>query len=204
MRNKTLIDENGKMVNMFGVEFSEAEKKRLESLVNSSNRGIRNKERKDAITLHKVAGVATGETVKQFKDRIKNTVVPREKPFAEVTKSKSLHQFKTRESYESYIRNLERVTDRGFRTRKTNIYKDNYVESLKQAYGDNDRTQKIIKEVYKMSNKKFNSLSREDEVISINFNYTSEANSENLSKIETVFNVIPDDDYFDEEFEYYE
>lgn len=152
-RGKNLIKgSDGFLYNQYGVEFSLEDKRALESKVNSANAKRRRmlKQEKDLQLF--TGGEGQGVSVA-------NDFMGRESDFVIQAKTKSLQRFKTREDYENYMRNLDRVTKRSYISDRVNIYKENYIKAL-QLEGFDPR---IIEAIEKMKYQDFMKLSQSEE-----------------------------------------
>lgn len=160
-RGKNLtVGVDGYVYNQYGVEFTIEEKKRLESLVNTANakrrRMLRKEEQMQLFTGGEAQGVGVAESF-----------MGRESDFVIQAKTKSLQRFRTREDYENYVRNLERVNKRDYINVRIEQYRDNYLKALKQEGFDDS----IINAIAQMKPKDFMKLSQSEEYARFGFVY---------------------------------
>jgi hypothetical protein len=172
-------------INKFGVEITEAEKRKLESLVVNSNRKRDKLLNKFENTERYVMGKPTGETWGKFKDRAsKNFKADWEENFLTSKKSKSLHQFKNRESFEYYLHNLEYSLGKDYATKKVADYKENYIKSLKTGLGIHSN-HKLIQKINNMSDDDFLLMTMYDESVNITSTYSRDDKSRKITRINT-------------------
>ena len=62
-------------------------------------------------------------------------------------KSKSLQRFETREQFDNYIKNLQRVTRRDYIPMRVALYKENHLKAIKKMLGDDNDVYEKIKEM---------------------------------------------------------
>jgi hypothetical protein len=177
---KNLRKVNGTTVNMYGVKFEEDEIKRLVNLANSSNRQVRKNRERQAQVERTVGGKVFGEKVSDYKQRM-----GKEPQFKDIIKSKSIHQFKTKEGYDAYIKNLERVTDRNYTKKLTDRYRENYRTAVMKEFGIEGRA--IIKKIDNMSDKRLREFIEKEEGGEIKYVYSA---SEREVKLQTIHDAL--------------
>lgn len=173
-----LKKEGGKLINEHGVEFTDYEKKRLESAVNSANR-----KRKNMInTLSEMDyNIWDSNYGKQ-----KNIAVDlSDSDFVIAKKSKSLHKFKSKKEYYTYMNNLKRVTHKDYIPSRVNLYKQNYQFALIEAYGD--MAEGFIDLLDTVNDKEFLQLIVSNREMEIAYAYAHRENEEMLIKLESNF-----------------
>lgn len=121
---KNLKRVDGGFLNQEGVFFTEKEKKALESAVRKSKR--KQKELREIFDPlpYKIQGKETGATVGQMR------VMGKEADFSIADKSASLQRFRSKEEFERYIKNLNRVNSKDYIGERARLYKRNYQTAL--------------------------------------------------------------------------
>ena len=120
--------DTGGYINKHGIEISDAEKRRLESLVNSINR----KRRKQ---LEFERSTKEGEGLQN---------IGHESDIILAKRSKSVHQFRSREAFENRIRTLERVNEKSYIDARVELYRKNYLTALDNAFGNEANDIKLM------------------------------------------------------------
>lgn len=173
--------------NKFGVEFTGDDKKRLESLVNSANRKRNRLIKQEGELDRYIMGKPTGKKLKDYQRTGDNRMMGLESDFVIVKKSKSLQRFESREEFDNYIKNLERVTDRNYVKKRATTYKENYIKALQNEFGSS--ADDIAKKVNDMSLEDYMRYAAMDEQLEIGFIY--EPNKKlALNKIRSSFKGI--------------
>lgn len=167
--------DSGNLLNQHGIEFTQADKKRLESLVNSANRKRMNMLEYEGSLPRFVGGRPTGELVKN------RQAMGGESDFILARKTKSLQRFKTREQYESYIKNLERVMSPTYIDDRTRLYKQNHITALYHAFGDDAKD--VAMKIQMMKPAEYRELLASDEDLEISFIYDPSDRSAKLNRI---------------------
>ena len=122
--------EAGNLLNEHGVEFTPAERKALESAVNRANRKRMKMIQEEGSLPRLVNGQPTGESVSQLQ------LMGKQSDFIISRKSKSLQQFKSKEDYERYMKNLEYVNSPTYIDDRLRLYKRNHMRALKNVFGE--------------------------------------------------------------------
>lgn len=135
IKNLTKVD--GGVINASGVFISHNERKALESAVNRANKKRTKMWKEEAHIMRLFGGRPTGHTIGELR------TMGQEGDFILSRKSKSLQQFGTRESFEIYMRNLNRVNNPNYLQIRARQYKANYLKALKDTFAWDD-----IKDVY--------------------------------------------------------
>ena len=160
--SKNLVKKGKKLVNKYDVEFTEKEKKKLESLVNSANRK-RKKMLKDEANLPRiVGGKSTGKTLGET-----TGIMGKESDFILAPKTKSLQRFRTKKEYQKYVKNLKKVVDRGYIEKRVELYKKNHIKALKNVFGASAKD--VVKHIKGMSNKDYMRFVQTDETMEIGY-----------------------------------
>lgn len=138
--NLTRTDD-GHIINQHKVVFTEADKKQLESLVNSANRKRKRMKEHEANIFRSAKGVRKNQKMGQLQ------TMGHESDFILQPKSKSLQRFETREQFDNYIKNLQRVTRRDYIPMRVALYKENHLKAIKKTLGDDNDVYEKIKEM---------------------------------------------------------
>ena len=188
---KNLEKIDGGFRNQFGIEFTEAEKKALESAVNTANRKRARMLKAEANLPRMVDGKETGDTVKSLQ------LMGKESDFILAPKSKSLQRFKSREEFENYLDNLREVNDRGYIDKRTEAYRENYFTALDRAFGD--EAEDIKEKLRSMTPKEYREfVASNDDTLEIGYIYLPSKRTEKLNEIRSTLGLeaeeIPEDD----------
>ena len=173
-KNLTKLD-NGNVKNQFGVEFTPADKKKLESAVNRSSRKRMKMLREEGNLPRLVGGKDTGQKVSQLQ------LMGKESDFIIARRSKSLQQFKSRESFEKYLSNVERTLSPDYIDDRTRMYKRNHMKALENAF--DDEAKDIIMKIRMMKPEEYRKLIASDEDLEISYIYDPSARSGKLNKM---------------------
>lgn len=181
----------GDVVNQYGVTFSTADKRALENAVNSANRR-RKKMLKEAATLPRmVAGRDTGDTVGSLQ------LMGKESDFILAKKTKSLQRFRSRDQYEAYMKNLQRVNSPDYLDERIRMYKRNHMKALENAYGDDAKD--VIMKIRMMKPKDYMKMIQQDETLEISYVYDPTERTGKLNQMRASMGMkMKEDDYFDE------
>ncbi len=152
-----------KIINKHDVAFSEKEKRKLESLVNSANRKRRRMLQQEADLPRMLGGKDTGQKIKDLQ------TMGKESDFILAKKSKSLHKFRSKEEYRRYIKNLSRVVDRDYIAKRVELYRKNQIKALKNIYGKDAAP--VIKILKKLSLKDYMRAVQSDELLELEYLY---------------------------------
>lgn len=173
--------DNGNVMNQHGVEFSQADKKKLESLANRANRKRMQLLEAEAKLPRKKDGKPTGQTVGQLQ------AMGKESDFILSRKSKSLQRFRSREDFEYYIANLERVNSPEYLEERTRLYKKNHMTALKNVFGDEAKD--VIMKIRMMKPEKYRELLQQEEDLEVSYIYDPSARTGKLNKIRRALNM---------------
>ena len=182
----------GGFVNQYGVMITVAEKKALESAVNSANRKRRRLlEQNSPIFLRDEKGRETENTVGQLQG------IGKESDFILAPKTKSLQRFRSKEQFENYLSNLKHVNERGYIDEKTETYRENYFTALDRAFGD--EAQDVKDKLASLTPKQYRDLvASADDVLEIGYIYLSSQRTIKLNAIRSMLGMetkeVPDDD----------
>lgn len=192
-RKNLIYTDDGNIVNQEGVTFTIAEKKKLESLVASATKKRRDMLKATAQLPRSYGGEKLNGTVGDLQ------LMGKESDFIIAPKTKSLQRFKSRDQFERYIENLERVNSKDYLSERTKLYKRNYIQALRENYAYDD-VKDIIMKVKTMPQDKYRELVAKDEVLEIRFMYgtkgsdNDDAMYEQLNEIRGALGMEPKDD----------
>lgn len=187
--------DTGALINQHGVEFTEAEKKALESAVNSANRKRAKMLKQEATLPRMVNGVDTGQKKGQLH------LMGQESDFIITRKTKSLQRFKTHDEYERYMKNLERVNSRDYINERLKLYKRNHMQAIKNEFGDDAKD--ILMKIRMMKPEDYQKYVQSDENLEIGFVYGPEQKEGRMNAIRASLGMKLKDDN-EELFEGYE
>ena len=188
--SKNLKRVDGGLQNQHGIIFTDAEKRALESAVNSANRKRRRLlQQEGSIFLRDSKGRKTQHTVGQQ--------IGKESNFILAPKTKSLQRFKSKEQFENYLANLRHVNERGYIDNRTEQYRQNYFTALDNAFGD--EAADIKAKLESMSLKEYREfVASADDVLEIGYIYLSSTRTIKLNAIRSMLGLdtveVPDDD----------
>lgn len=175
-KTKNLVKlDNGNILNQHNVEFTIAERKALESAVNRANRKRKQMLEKEGDLPRFVGGQDTGQKVSQLQ------LMGKESDFILARKSKSMQQFKTREAYESYMENLERVNSPDYLKERVKAYKRNHIKALKNVFGDDAKD--VMMKIRMMKHEDYMELLQKDEELEVSYIYDPSALAGKLNRI---------------------
>lgn len=121
---KNLKRIDGGYLNQKGVFFTETEKKALESAVRKSKRKQKQLRALFDPLPYKIEGRETGATVGQMR------LMNKELDFSIADKSASLQRFQSKEEFDRYMKNLNRVNSKNYVADRARLYKRNYQTAL--------------------------------------------------------------------------
>lgn len=190
-RKNLIKTPSGNLKNQHGVTFTPAEKRALESAVNSANRK-RAKMLKEAATLPRmVRGKPTGDTVGSLQ------LMGKESDFIIAKKTKSLQRFTSKEQFEKYLKNLKSVNSPTYIEDRTRLYKRNHMKALENAYGDEAKD--VIMKIRMMKPKDYMQMIQKNEQLEIGYVYDPADRSAKLNSMRASLGMkLKDDDYFEE------
>lgn len=167
--------DGGNLKNQYGVVFTLEEKKALEQAVNTANRKRARMLEAEAKLPRKVAGVDTGDTVASLQ------LMGKESDFILQRKTKSLQRFQTKEDYNRYMKNLQRVNSRDYITERVRLYKRNHMKAIENAYGDEAKD--VIMKIRMMKPADYMKMVQSDEMLEISYIYDPSARSGKLNQL---------------------
>lgn len=172
---KNLVKTDSGVKNQYGVEFTLDEKKALEYAVNTANRKRAKMLEQAANLPRKVGGIDTGDTVGSLQ------LMGKESDFILQRKTKSLQRFRTKEDYNRYMKNLQRVNNRDYITERVRLYKRNHMKAIENAYGDEAKD--IVMKIRMMKPKDYMKMVQSDEMLEINYIYDPSARSGKMNQL---------------------
>lgn len=182
--------DTGNLLNQHGVVFTPEEKKALERAANTANRKRMRMLEEEAQLPRKVGGKETGDTVRSLQ------LMGKESDFIISRKSKSLQQFKTREEYDKYMKNLARVNSPDYVDMRTRLYKRNHMTALENVFGDDAKD--VMMKIRMMKPEDYRKLLQSDEFMEINYIYDPSARSAKLNKIRLSLNMKLKEEEYDD------
>ena len=185
----------GNLQNQHGVIFTAEEKKALEQAVNTANRKRARMLKQEATLPRKVMGVDTGETIGQGLQ-----LMGKESDFILRPKTKSLQRFQTKEDYNRYMKNLERVNSRDYITERVRLYKRNHMKALEEHFGDDAKD--IIMKIRMMKPEDYMRTVQSDEMLEISYVYDPSARSGKLNQMRASLGMILKEEELPEEMEF--
>lgn len=184
--------DDGNFQNQYGVVFTPAERKALESQVNSANRKRMKMLEEEGNLPRVVGGKETGDTVRSLQ------LMGKESDFILSRKSKSLQRFKTRADYDRYMKNLQRVNSPTYIDDRTRMYKRNHMQALKNVFGDDAKD--IVMKIRMMKPEEYRKLIQSDEDLEVSYIYDPSARAGKLNRIRAALGMKEkDDDWVEEE-----
>ena len=193
-RKNLVYTDDGKIINQQGVTFTVGEKKALESAVARATKKRRDMLKAAATLPRTYGGEKLNGTVGDLQ------LMGKESDFIIAPKSKSLQRFKSREQYESYMQNLERVNSRDYLSERTKLYKRNYIQALRDNYSW-DEAKDVIMKIKTMPQEQYRELVSKDEVLEIRYLYPTkgsdneDAMTDQLNQIRGALGMKSKDDY---------
>ena len=166
---------DGTLTNTNEVTFTLAEKRALENEVNKANRKRMKMLEAEAKLPRVVGGKQTGGEVRDLQS------MGKESDFILAPKSKSLHQFKSKEDYNRYMKNLQRVNSVDYLDERVRAYKRNHMTALENAFGDDAKD--VVMKIRMMKPKDYMKLIQSDEDLEINYIYDPSEKSGKLNQI---------------------
>lgn len=174
-RKNLVRTDSGMLKNQHGVEFTEQEKKALEYAVNSANRKRKKMLEQEAQLPRRVAGRDTGDTLSSLQ------LMGRESDFILQPKSKSLQRFKSKEDYNRYMANLQRVNSPDYVDARVRQYKRNHMKAIENAFGDSAKD--VVMKIRMMKPADYMKLVQSDENLEISYIYDPAQRQGRLNQI---------------------
>ena len=188
---KNLKKVPGGVQNQHGVTFTDAEKKALESAVNTANRKRKRMLEEEGKLPRKVGGKDTGQNVSTLQ------TMGKESDFIISRKTKSLQRFKTKEDYNRYMDSLRAVNSPTYLDDKTRLYKRNHMKALENVFGDDAKD--VIMKIRMMKPEEYRRLLQSDEMLEVGYVYDPSARAGKLNQIRASLGMNLKEEDFDEE-----
>lgn len=160
---KNLVKTDSGVLNQHGIEFTNEEKKALESAVNRANAKRMRMLKAEGNLPRKVSGNDSGQNVSSLQ------TMGKESDFIISRKSKSLQRFKSREQFENYMKHLEAVNSKTYIDDKTRLYKRNHMQAIENVFGDEAKD--VIMKIRMMKPEEYRQLLQSDEMLEVNYVY---------------------------------
>lgn len=189
---KNLVKTETGFINQFGVEITTAERKALESAVNSINRKRAKMLETEAKLPRKIAGRDTGDTIASLQ------LMGKESDFILSKKSKSLQRFHSRAEFDRYLKNLQKVNSRDYVTERIRMYKRNHMKAIENAYGDEAKD--VIMKIRMMKPADYMRMVQSDEMLEISYVYDPSARSGKLNQVRASLGMKLKEEAFDEDY----
>lgn len=191
---KNLVRDGDTLTNQHGVTVTLDEKKALESLVAKANKK-RAKMLDEASTLPRlIAGQPTGDTVGSLQ------LMGKESDFIVTKKTASLQRFTSRQQFDNYLNNLERVTQPNYVEERIRLYKRNFTNSLRNVYGW-EESKDIIMKIRMMKPEDYMRMVESDETLEISYVPSDVRVEGRLNQIRAALGMKLKDEWYDEEYE---
>lgn len=181
-------DASGSYINQYGVRFTEAEKKALESAVTSVNRKRKRQLESMSGLSRKIGGKDTGDIIKT------KMVLGDEPEFIIAKRSKSLQRIQTREQYEDYMKNLKKAMSPNYELERMRLYKRNYISAMEKEFGDSEEWKDIKMKIRMMKPEDFVKKVNQDDAMEIKFIYDPQDIQGKLNQIRGALGMRLKDD----------
>ena len=173
--------------NVHGVQFTEREKKQLESLVNSVNR-----KRKKIMTDKKLLDTRTALGVDpDFVFGLhseKNLWGTGADTLLTKNRSKSLQRFKTKEEFKTYMKDLRRLSDVKYVEKRIKMAQKNKIKALESVFGNDAK--EMVKGLRRLSTNEYQKVLANHSMPSINYMYSDEEYDNALEKVKSMYEKI--------------
>lgn len=182
--------DNGNLQNQYGVEFTQADKKALESAVNTANKKrMKMLENEGNLTVF-VGGKPTDRKVSTLQ------VMGKESDFILARKSKSMQRFKSREDFENYLENVRRVSSPEYLEERTRLYKRNHMKALENVFGDEAKD--VIMKIRMMKPEEYREMIQRDENLEVNYIYDPSEATAKLNQIRSSLGMKQKEDFVED------
>ena len=173
--------------NVHGVQFTEREKKQLESLVNSVNR-----KRKKIMTDKKLLDTRTALGVDpDFVFGLhseKNLWGTGADTLLTKNRSKSLQRFKTKEEFKTFMKDLRRLSDVKYVEKRIKMAQKNKIKALESVFGNDAK--EMVKGLRRLSTNEYQKVLANHSMPSINYMYSDEEYDNALEKVKSMYEKI--------------
>lgn len=181
----------GTLLNQHGVEFTTAEKRALESAVNSANRKRARMLKEEAQLPRKVQGRDTGDTVGSLQ------LMGKESDFIIAKRTKSLQRFKSKEDFNRYMEGLKKVNSLEYITERVRMYKRNHMKAIEKAFGDDAKD--VVMKIRMMKPKDYQRMIQSEEMLEISYIYEPSARAGKLNQLRASLGMRLKEDESEEE-----
>lgn len=186
---KNLTKTDSGYINQHGVEFSVDERKALERVVNRvNNKRVKMLEAEGNLP-RMVGGKETGDKVRSLQ------LMGKESDFIIARKSKSLQQFKSREDYDRYMKNLDIISSPTYLDDRTRLYKRSHIKALENAFGDEAKD--VVMKIRMMKPEEYRRYIQSDEDLEIGYLYGPDAQSGRLNQIRASLGMKLKEEYME-------
>ena len=120
-------------------------------------------------------GKDTGDKVQSLQ------IMGKESDFIIARKSKSLQQFKSKEHYERYMKNLKEVNSPDYIHNRIKLYKRNHMKALTNVFGNDAKD--VVMKIRMMKPHDYMELIQKDEDLEVSYVYDPSALHGKLNKI---------------------
>lgn len=127
---KNLIRKDDYIINQYGVQITHEEARRMRNMVQTVNR-----KRKKMIEQFREKPLFYG-TRQLPEDRQQLALMGEELDLTIRKRSASLNQFRSQAEFNRFMKNTERAASRDYEEYRAKLYKKNYMEALKNQYGE--------------------------------------------------------------------
>lgn len=180
MAKKLQKDRFGGITNQYGVRLTEKEQKELKYLTDKANKNRRELIKSSSDKFLEFHGY------RPQGDEAVNRIGVGDMSVMK-NRSKSLHQFKSKEDFKKHMSKLKTVTDKNYMNKKVDIYRENYIRKLKEVHGRGKsgkdgkfkpnvrqpkELEKFIKTLRSMSHHDYISMVQTNPLFEINYHYT--------------------------------
>ena len=187
--------KNKKTINLHGVSFTENEKKKLRSLVNSVNakrkRIMTNEKNKDLRTALGVdADFIFGvHSEKNLWGSGADTLLTK-------NRSASLKQFKSKDEYRNFVKELKKLTNRDYIDTRMKQYQKNQLLALKSVFGN--EVKEMVRGLKQLTPKEFIKVRAKFDLPSISFVYSEDDFESKLEQFKSSYERINNEFKLDE------
>lgn len=169
---------------------SNAERKMLESEVNKANYRRTKMLEAEGNLPRMVGGVDTGDKVASLQ------LMGKESDFILTRKSKSLQRFRTKEDFDRYLDNLQRVNSPTYIDDRTRLYKRNHMKALEKAFGEDAKD--VVMKIRMMKPEEYRRMIQQDEFLEVSYVYDPSAREGKLNMIRQALGMKEKESYIDE------
>ena len=173
--------------NEHGVQFTEREKKQLESLVNSVNRK-RKKIMTDKKLLDTRAALGVDPDFVFGLHSEKNLWGTGADTLLTKNRSKSLQRFKTKEEFKTYMKDLRRLSDVQYVEKRIKMAQKNKIKALESVFGGDAK--EMVKGLRRLSPEEYQKVLSNHSLPSINYMYSDEEYDNALEKVKSMYEKI--------------